>query len=84
MSAEKIIKKIRAFVRDCKIFIGKSPSDIRGPAIIFFPFLPFRINCGFAGLMTLLPGQNSKEEFTADEELRIIWRNVESQNLKKV
>ncbi len=48
----------------------------------FFSVPPFRINCGFAGLMTLLPGQNSKEEFTADE-LRIIWRNVESQNLKK-
>ncbi len=66
MSVEKIIKKIRAFVRDCKIFIGKSPSNMSA-ASSFFPFL-LSESIAVCRIDDPVAGQNSKREFTADEE----------------
>jgi glucosamine--fructose-6-phosphate aminotransferase (isomerizing) len=40
------------FVANCRVFIGCHPATVDPPAIIFFPILPGRLNCGFAGLMT--------------------------------
>ncbi len=80
----KIIKKMAAFIGEVKIYIGASPRRAHGPAIIFFPFCPERLNCGFAGLMTIVSSGNKAGELTADAELEKHAKEVEANALREV
>jgi len=80
----KIIKQIAAFLGKVKIYIGVSPRRAHGPAIILFPFYPGQINCGFAGLMTVVSRGNNAGELTADAELERYAKEVEANALREV
>jgi hypothetical protein len=77
------IKDLCRFFAACQLFIGKQPSSVPSPSIIFFPFLPYQLNCGFAGLMTLqLPKKNAN--LTADLTLTELWGKIKSSGLQMV
>ncbi|MFO7569166.1 MAG: hypothetical protein R6W75_05155, partial [Smithellaceae bacterium] len=77
------IKKVLFFVTHCRIYLGRQPSDAVAPALIFFPIIPGRLNCGFAGIMTCrLSGPAS--EITADRTLAGLWKKCSVSGLKPV
>src|SRR5664280_96734 len=77
------IKDLCRFFAACQLFIGKQPSSVSSPSIIFFPVLPSQLNCGFAGLMTLqLTGENAN--LTADLTLTQLWGKIKNSGLEKV
>ncbi len=77
------IKNLYRFFASCQIFIGKQPSGVPSPSIIFFPFMPTQFNCGFAGLMTLqLPKNNAG--LTADLALTELWGEIKKSGLEKL
>jgi glucosamine--fructose-6-phosphate aminotransferase (isomerizing) len=71
------------FFAACQLFIGKQPSSVPSPSIIFFPVLQFQLNCGFAGLMTLQL-QKKNAGLTADLALIELWGKIKSSSLEKV
>ena len=77
------IKNISLYFKVCKIFVGKNPAYISAPAIIFFPIIPFQLNCGFAGLMTFRSQQKSAS-LNADLELMQLWDKIKRSSLKNV
>ncbi len=77
------IKDIRLYFKVCKIFVGKNPAYISAPAIIFFPVIPFQLNCGFAGLMTFRARQKSAS-LNADLELMQLWDKIKRSSLENV
>lgn len=77
------IKSVNSILKSCKIFVGRNPAYICAPAIIFFPLMPFQLNCGFAGLMTFKFKQKLTE-LTADIELEQLWEKIRSRGLKNV
>src|SRR5664280_3697145 len=77
------IKDLCRFFAACQLFIGKQPSSVSSPSIIFFPVLPSQLNCGFAGLMTLqLTGENAN--LTADLTLTQLWGKIKNSGLQNV
>src|SRR4030066_1221429 len=78
-----IIKSVNSILKSCKIFVGRNPVYIYAPAIIFFPLMPFQLNCGFAGLMTFKIKQKLTE-LTADIDLEQLWEKIRSRGLKNV
>src|SRR4030042_3465599 len=78
-----IIKSVNSILKSCKIFVGRNPVYIYAPAIIFFPLMPFQLNCGFAGLMTFKIKQKLTE-LTADIDLGELWEKIRSRDLKNV
>jgi glucosamine--fructose-6-phosphate aminotransferase (isomerizing) len=78
-----ILKKWFFFVTHCRVFFGIRPATVDGPAIIFAPLLPGRLNCGFAGLMSCRSAQ--KESGTsADQALRALWEKAKKNGLEKI
>ena len=78
-----VLSKSLLFVFRCRIYIGRRPADVKAPSLIFFPVLPGRLNCGFAGLMTCrLPSQLSEK--TADRRLNSLWGKVKNGGLQNV
>ena len=77
------IKDLCRFFTSCQLFIGKQPSDVPSPSIIFFPIMPSRLNCGFAGLMTLQLQKNNTG-ITADLTLVQLWEKVNNSCLQNV
>src|SRR4030042_3335140 len=77
------IKSVNGILKSCKIFVGRNPAYIYAPAIIFFPLMPFQLNCGFAGLMTFKIKQKLTE-LTADIDLEQLWEKIRSRGLKNV
>jgi glucosamine--fructose-6-phosphate aminotransferase (isomerizing) len=77
------IKNISLYFKICKIFVGKNPAYISAPAIIFFPIIPFQLNCGFAGLMTFRSQQKSAS-LNADLGLMQLWDKIKRSSLKNV
>ncbi|HOW56910.1 MAG TPA: hypothetical protein PKZ12_02830, partial [Smithellaceae bacterium] len=70
-------------VLQCRIFIGCRPSTVNAPAVIFFPFIPGQLNCGFAGLMTCrLP--NRPAVTTADFTVAALWKKIKSAGLQTI
>ncbi len=47
----RIFARAIFFLRSIRICIGRSTADLSGPAVIFFPYEPFRLSCGFTGLI---------------------------------
>lgn len=86
MSFAKLFQTVKNFlcsIRKCSIFIGRSPASIQVPAIIFFPFLPDRLNCGFAGLMTChLQNKPSATDF--DQTAIAIWEKIKNSGLETI
>ena len=86
MICTKMLNSLKNFlllVANCRIFIGRLPSSVSAPAIIFFPILPGRFNCGFAGLLTCrLPEKPSAT--AADRSLISLWEKVKSGGLQTV
>ncbi|MBA4422339.1 MAG: glutamine--fructose-6-phosphate aminotransferase [Syntrophus sp. (in: bacteria)] len=41
------------FLRSGKIYVGRDPRRVAGPALIFFPLLPATFCCGLAGILVL-------------------------------
>lgn len=80
MIFDKILNMFDSFVFfavSCRIYLGRRPADTEAPALIFFPIIPERLNCGFAGIMTCrLP--NPPAEMTADRNLASLWDKVKS------
>jgi glutamine---fructose-6-phosphate transaminase (isomerizing) len=76
-----IVKKILRFPAACQIFIGKQPTSVPAPAIIFFPVMSSQLNCGFAGLMTFR-SDNKPETFNADLTLAELWKKIKGSCLK--
>jgi glucosamine--fructose-6-phosphate aminotransferase (isomerizing) len=77
------IKDLCRFFAACRLFIGKKPSSVSSPAIIFFPIIPFQLNCGFAGLMTFRAQQKSAS-LNADLELLQLWDKIKRSSLKNI
>lgn len=71
------------FIIRCRIHIGRRPTCVSAPAIIFFPFLPGRLNCGLAGLMTCRSGKPSGKT-AADMPLAGLWEKAKSAGLAVV
>jgi glucosamine--fructose-6-phosphate aminotransferase (isomerizing) len=68
------------FLLYCSVYIGCRPAAVKVPAIIFFPILPGRLNCGFAGLMTCR--MKSRPLLTkADLEISTLLKKVKSAGL---
>ena len=76
-------KRLCRFIAACHIFIGRQPSSVLSPSIIFFPVIPSQLNCGFAGLMTLQLSQNNA---VVNDDLTLIelWGKVKNSGLEKV
>ena len=72
-----------SFFATCQLFIGRQPSSIPGPSIIFFPVMPFQLNCGFAGLMTLRLAK-SNAVVTADFTFIELWEKIKNSGLGKI
>jgi len=77
------IKDLCRFFVACQLFIGKQPSSVPSPSIIFFPVLPSQLNCGFAGLMTF-QSQKKNAGLTADLTLTELWEKIKSSGLQNV
>lgn len=71
------------FVVYCRIFIGAHQSSVNAPAIIFFPLLPCRLNCGFAGLMTCHL-QKKPSDTTVNITLASTWKKIKSSGLQTI
>ena len=70
-------------VLKCRIFIGCCPTAVDAPAVIFFPFIPGQLNCGFAGLMTCrLP--NRPDVTTTDFTVATLWKKIKNAGLQKI
>jgi len=69
------IKDLCRFFVACQLFIGKQPSSVPSPSIIFFPVLPSQLNCGFAGLMTF-QSQKKNAGLTTDLTLTELWELI--------
>lgn len=67
-----ILKRTIRFL-SCRVYIGRYPGHVEGPAVIFFPVLPCRLHCGFAGLMTCRP-PDAATPTTADLDLAVSWK----------
>ncbi|MEE9910564.1 MAG: SIS domain-containing protein [Deltaproteobacteria bacterium] len=82
----KMLHSLKTFLRfivHCRIFIGCHPARIHAPAMIFFPFLPGQLNCGFAGLMTCrLHGKPL--DTTDDLTIAALWKKIRSAGLQTV
>lgn len=62
-----IIKLSRA-LKECQVYLGRSPQCVSGPALIFFPLHSHILACGLAGIVTIkrpVPPPSAK---TADLE----------------
>jgi len=77
------IQNLCSFLTACRLLIGKQPSSAPFPSIIFFPVLPFQLNCGFAGLMTLRL-QKKSAGLTADMTLTQLWGKSNGSGLQKI
>jgi glucosamine--fructose-6-phosphate aminotransferase (isomerizing) len=77
------IKNIGLFFTACKIFVGKKPSNIAAPAIIFFPVAPDQLNCGFAGLMTVQSNKKSSS-LTDDINMARLWNDIKNAGMNKI
>jgi len=75
------IKTMGRFLAVYKVFVGKNPASVSSPAIIFFPLMTSRLNCGFAGLMTFQPGKKITD-LTEDLELAVLWEKIKNFGLK--
>ena len=75
------IKNICRFLAACQVFIGKHPTRVSVPAIIFFPVMASQLNCGFAGLMTFQYNKKSSD-LTDDLALSALWKKIKSSGLK--
>ena len=75
------VKNMGRFLAVCQVFIGKHPTSVSAPAIIFFPVMTFQLNCGFAGLMTF---QSNKKptDLTDDLALASLWEKIKNSGLK--
>lgn len=71
------------FVVHCRIFIGQRPSAVDGPAIIFFPFVPDELPCGFAGLMTCRL-QKKTADTSADLTAATLWKAIKNNGWRTV
>ena len=72
-----ILNSILLFIFQCHIYIGCRPADVNAPALIFFPILPTRLNCGFAGLMACRL-RSSPPATKADLEVAKLWGKIKS------
>ena len=77
------IKDLCRFFAACQLFIGKQPSSVPFPSIIFFPVVPSQLNCGFAGLMTLQLAK-STAGITADLDLIKLWWEIRNSGLENI
>jgi len=75
------IKNMGRFIAVCQVFIGKHPTSVSAPAIIFFPVTTSQLNCGFAGLMTYRSNEKSSD-LTDDLALSALWKKITSSDLK--
>lgn len=75
------IKNIGRFLAVCQVFIGKHPTNVSAPAIIFFPVMTSQLNCGFAGLMTFQSNKKSTD-LTDDLAFTSLWEKIKSSDLK--
>jgi glucosamine--fructose-6-phosphate aminotransferase (isomerizing) len=66
-----------------RVYIGCRPAAVKAPAIIFFPILPGRLNCGFAGLMTCRM-QGRPLVTKADLEISTLLKKVKSAGLSTI
>ncbi|MDP1993232.1 MAG: SIS domain-containing protein, partial [Syntrophales bacterium] len=49
----KFCRKAVFFLRSLKIYVGRDPRQVAGPALILFPLLPSTFCCGLAGILVL-------------------------------
>ena len=75
------IKNICRFLTACKVFIGKHPTSVSAPAIIFSPVTTSQLNCGFAGLMTFQYNKKTSD-LIDDLALSALWKKIKSSGLK--
>jgi glutamine---fructose-6-phosphate transaminase (isomerizing) len=78
-----LIKRWLFFVTHCRVFFGIRPESVGGPAIIFSPILPGRLNCGFAGLLSFQPAPENPGD-PADQTLRKLWEKANKNGLEQV
>ena len=77
----RMLNSFILYIRNCRIHIGRRPTDVHAPALIFFPLLPSTLHCGFAGLMTcrLMP---SAMDTAADLSIATLWKKIKSAGLQ--
>ena len=78
-----IVKKLWILAISCRVVIGCRPSSVEGPAIIFFPFLPATLHCGFAGIMTCRFPAPSKK-INIDTAVDSLWKKVRNASLRNM
>jgi glutamine---fructose-6-phosphate transaminase (isomerizing) len=59
-------RKAVFFLRSRKIYVGRDPRRVSGPALILFPFLPTTLCCGLAGILVLRKKVGSVKKPTGD------------------
>lgn len=79
----RLLNNFLLFLLRCRIHVGRRPACVSAPAIIFFPLLPDRLNCGLAGLMTCRSTEPSPAS-AAGATLVDLWQKVKSAGLKAV
>ncbi|MHB8139447.1 MAG: SIS domain-containing protein [Smithellaceae bacterium] len=78
-----ILSAFLLFVANCRVYVGCRPSAVDAPALIFFPLITSRLNCGFAGLMTCrLPKPSALT--TADLTVGTLWGKIKNAGLQTV
>jgi glucosamine--fructose-6-phosphate aminotransferase (isomerizing) len=88
-------KAIRKFVRDMerygkgsimalsawRVFVGRRPEDVRGPALILFPLQPGLLACGLAGIVTIRRAGPSGET-SGVEKIAAAFGRVRAKGMK--
>ncbi len=64
-----------------RVFVGRRPEEVRGPAVILFPLQLELLACGLAGIVTI-KRTGPSEETAGMERLRLIFGRVRAKGMK--
>ncbi|MDA8125453.1 MAG: hypothetical protein M0009_09725, partial [Deltaproteobacteria bacterium] len=73
------IRRAGPFLKSVKLYVGRDPERVTGPALILFPLLRATLPCGLAGILVLRRG--GKEEPPPEGDLAALFAQAAKQDL---
>ena len=77
------IVKLLTSLNKYSVYLGRRPSRVRGPAIIFFPLLSHLLCCGLAGMVTI-KGASSPPDIDGGEGLAALLKKIRERDIAAV